>query len=70
MKSAIEIEKNKSAFAQFSASTFNILDIELWINVTANLCAGLYNLLKLDFNEVIVRVNMLLDETFHFEKCR
>jgi hypothetical protein len=38
------------------------------INITPNFRTSLYNLLQLNFYEIVIRVDMLLHETLHFQE--
>lgn len=44
--------------------------VKVRVYIAANFRTGLDNLLQLDFNEVVVRLYVLLDETLDFEERR
>lgn len=45
-------------------------DVEVRIDIAANFCAGLDNLLQLHFDEVIVRVDVLFHKSLDLEEGR
>lgn len=46
-----------------------IPNIKVMIDITSDLPARLHNLLQLNFNKIIIRVDMLFDKALDFQEC-
>ena len=46
-----------------------VRDVEFWVYIAEYSLVGLDDPLEININKEIVRVNVLFDETFHFQEC-